>query len=132
MTLRQTLIAVLCTGALFSGAGASADELWTSADSWQGKIDVLTSGAAANVVMHHSCTGASASQAAAVASSQRLGEHSRSLSATYGEDVNVIWAYVQDSFGMKVKAMWAANDGVPCSGLGRLRSMAISTGFAAP
>lgn len=131
LMLSKKLSALCAVCALVLSTPALAQDIWSNPDSWQGRLDVLTSGAAASVVLSHICIGGTASQDAARAASQRLSGIAQQM-RTPDSPVEAIWDYTQDSFGMKVKAMWAANSEAPCSGLRRLQDLALGAGFSVP
>jgi hypothetical protein len=94
-------------------------------------MDLLTAGAAASVVLHYKCEGRASSEQAALAASERLGAETHQLSSN-GTNAAVIWAYVADAYAIKTRAMMASNDGSSCAQLGRLRDLALGTGFPVP
>lgn len=94
------------------------------ANPWEPQMDLLSAGAAASVVVFHSCIGATdhAIQAAA----QRLRQAALNTS-----DPESAYRYASDSFELKIKAMWQSTDG-ECHSMNRLRSIASTTGFSLP
>lgn len=87
-------------------------------------LDNITSGAAARAVLALRCENArfeSVSRAVQQRMDARVGE------AT-GQPV-AAKAYARDAASMKYKAMVAANQGMSCSDLGRLREIAAENGF---
>lgn len=113
---------------LLLSPGVYAQDIWQSPDSWQAKMDLLTSGAAASVISHLVCYGEQSSREAAQFSHQRLSSAVQVL-GNQGPGAAVVAEYAEDSYNMKIKAIWAANEGIPCSGLIRLRHLAVGAGF---
>lgn len=86
-------------------------------------MDLLTTGAAASVVLHHAC--AQPTQASLQLASQRLRDASSQT-----DNPQYAYQYAEHAFEMKVKALWQSSGG-EC-GSKRLRDIASSTGFSLP
>lgn len=102
--------------ALFS-FGASSEE------SWGPKMDLLTAGAAASIVLHYSC-GQDEKNAAKFAS--------RILSDEAQKTPNPqkAYQYALDAYEIKVKALWQSSNG-DCNSPS-LRNIVSFTGFLSP
>jgi hypothetical protein len=90
---------------------------------WEPEMDLLTTGAAASVVLHHAC--AQPTQAPLQLASQRLRDASRQT-----DNPQYAYQYAEHAFEMKVKALWQSSGG-ECRSK-RLRDIATSTGFSLP
>ena len=122
---RRWCLAVACL--LGASAGVPAQ---TYSNGWQSQLDLLSSGAAASVVLYLVCVDLSASKEAATWANWKLTEEVARLSqqAPYRE----VHAYAFDAADMKVKALAQSTQGQPCAQLDRLRSMAQAKGFPTP
>ena len=90
------------------------------------KLDQITSSAAARAVLALSCQ---AGRGEFEAVSRRVEQMLEAKVVLVSSDTKGAKAYARDSAVMKYKAMAAANSGVACSDLDRLREIASVEGF---
>lgn len=119
MKIRRHVFAVAACAALFAGQA--------SADDWHPRFDLLTAGAAASVILHHLCAGASSSYGAAEQASIRLQREAMDT----GEAMEA-QAYAVESYRLKLRAFELSTQGLSCSQLERLVNIAVSQGFSIP
>lgn len=115
---RRRLLPVI---ACLLGASASVPAQ-TYSNGWQSQLDLLSSGAAASVVLYLVCVDLPASKEAATWANWKLTEEVTRLSqqAAYRE----VYAYAFEAADIKVKALAQSTQGQGCGQLDRLRSMA--------
>lgn len=90
---------------------------------WEPKFDLLSTGAAASVVLHHAC--GKPFQDAVQAAAKRLSDASNETDSP-GE----AYEYASRAYEIKIKALWQSSGG-SCDST-RLRDIARHTGFAIP
>lgn len=117
---KNKLCALTLAGAAFLVGPAQAQE-------WQPRFDLLTAGAAASVMTHHLCVGASASRAASEQAALRLQREAVSTGNAYDAQL-----YAQESYRLKLRAFEMSTTGQSCHQLERLMNLAVSQGFAVP
>lgn len=117
MNRTSTLLAFVITAA----------PLVSYSQEWAPRMDLLTAGAAASVVLHQACAGDSAAQRAMESASNRLLTEANSTSAPADA-----YGYARSAYALKAKAMWQSNAGISCTGMQRLREIASGTGFNLP
>ena len=133
MKIRMT--ATLLAFAFLSGQVAAAveEEIVSQeiemqpAYQWQPAFDLITAGAAASVLLHHICQGASAGASAAGIAAKRLVAEAARLPANQDPT-----GYAREAYRLKLRAFEQTTSGVPCSNLTRLSDIARATGFDVP
>ena len=94
---------------------------------WESRMDLLTAGAAASVILFQVCAGDEAAGRAAQMASNRL------LAAANDTDQAAdAYRYAQTAYGLKIRAMWQSSSGQRCNDMQRMRDIAMTTGFVLP
>lgn len=124
--------ALLLAGLLASQTGY-AQPLGQAPSTWQEGLDVHTASAAAATVLHARCSSVERQQDAQVEVSRRFSGLYAALEQS-GVSVQNAQAYAQESFRLKVLAMWQSSQGLACSAsaLPRLRDLAIWGQYSLP
>lgn len=86
-------------------------------------MDLMTTGAAASVVLHQAC--GQPTQAPLQMAGQRLSDEAR-----HTENPQMAYQYAEHAFQLKVNALWQSSGG-RCDSK-NLRAIAASTGFSLP
>lgn len=94
-----------------------------SQDGWESKMDLVSAGAAASVVLHHAC-GKSTSEATQSAANRI------SVLSTETSNPQDAYQYATRAYETKVRALWQSSGG-DCDSP-RLRNIAQHTGFSIP
>lgn len=105
----------------FFFAGASSGAF--SQESWESRMDLVSAGAAASVVLHHAC-GKSTSEATQSAANRI------SVLSTETSNPQDAYQYATRAYETKVRALWQSSGG-DCDSP-RLRNIAQHTGFSIP
>lgn len=97
------------------------------ANGWESRLDLLTAGAAASVIVFQVCQGdAAAGQAAQMASNHLL------AAANATSHPSEAYRYAQNAYSLKIRAMWQSSSGLQCTDMKRMRDIAMATGFVLP
>lgn len=97
------------------------------ANEWESRMDLLTAGAAASVIVFQVCAGdEAAARAAQMASNQLM-----AAANDTGQAADA-YRYAQTAYGLKIRAMWQSSSGQRCNDMKRMRDIATTTGFVLP
>jgi len=118
--------------ALLSVATSAFSQDWSrEPQTWQEHVDRQTTAAASSSVVHARCSGASSGKAAKEQSGERLGRVLGRLVQS-GVSPAEVQAYAEESYRLKILALWQSTNGTPCAELTRLRDLARSSGYPLP
>ena len=121
MFSRTTNLQILATALLAAGSNS------LHAHEWESRMDLLTAGAAASVIVFQVCAGdEAAGRAAQMASNQLLAAANNTGQAADA------YRYAQAAYGLKIRAMWQSSYGQRCNDMQRMRDIAMATGFVLP
>lgn len=129
--IRGHILPGLITASLSIGAVGLA-VAQNNASAWQSRADLMSSGAAASIIVFHVCEGEQGSRPVGERAHARLEQQGKALALAAGADTREVLFYLADATNLKVRALWQANQALSCRQTRTLREVASATGFEIP